>query len=684
MCLEKLFSILFWSRTSFVLLTGEFNEVHSEHKPQYIYVSELPKCQVILARVQGSAMSKTYVMVGQAFFTAFNAGGFDELATAAHCLQIGETYAISKDGKQFEEVISWEVPRDSPVKDVAVFKVRKGVGTRLAAAPAGFHFRCANGETVTVAAAGLRDTGKILQSLGKISSMPRNEGTLICSHTCDTEPGFSGAPIFCGNKVVAIHTTGVSRSTTNAGLWAWPVFGTTVRPLMQQESSEDGFGWAKTEDFTTMQTGDKLYVRTASGNNYAFDFTAEVEAKLKVANEQMRLRNYSYTAPVLKGRSWAEEQPDIDYNEQIVWEKLDHVNQTKLDRPRHNLEPGNVQTGMQAYSRMLQAKDEARLLLETLNRTGNLNLARRDRNASMQLSSDVLFLQRFVENINVSTTRASELFEEIVAKSAEDEAESIRWARYRHKHTRPTPQVALQNHVAHWAGVIAHELAVLEEIPKRPMQRVDAVETPEDSEDSDEEMNQESLHHCNDVFACYGISFKEDKRDFPERAVQAAPREVTPPVLQEPAPIPETKSQVGVQTETPKQGLRVQACVQTETVVQMRSSETQTPQQPHPVEQESSLTATLSTLTQELKRLQSISVQPSQDTKGTDGPRKPRTQKRSKKASGITQESILQRSAEQPALISQISPEQLTELRNALLKTTTVDPEVKTGVTLKS
>jgi hypothetical protein len=94
----------------------------------------------------------------------------------------------------------------------------------LAAAPARFTDTVVSKTPCKVSAGGLRESGATLTSHGRITPVSGKGGIFLALHNANTTHGFSGAPIFAGNKIVAMHNCTVP-GRINSGIWTWPLFG---------------------------------------------------------------------------------------------------------------------------------------------------------------------------------------------------------------------------------------------------------------------------------------------------------------------------------------------------------------------------------------------------------------------------------------------------------------------------
>ncbi|APG75736.1 hypothetical protein 1 [Beihai sobemo-like virus 17] len=611
-------------------------------------VKALPQCQVILCtRSDESLFRKSYRVIGQAFFIGINQGGPDTLMTAAHNL-VGQDkeYFITRDMKTFHPVLSNEQDSGSPVIDVVLLKVPQGTGTKLRAAPASTQCWCPNSSAVEVYAGGMAEGGEPVKSVGQVTSIEGPNGIFTLAHSASTDGGFSGAPLFQGNKVVGMHLASL-QNQVNLGVWLWPILGEVkeVTPRgfgdFSQESgefslehSEDGFAWMKDEPpFELSVRGDRAYVRTSDGRNYNYEATDHHLRLLRSKYSQFRKsyddfidydqveRDSNYHTAV--GKAWEVDEPDFD--EVIQWENAKKMeNESFLQwikqqidpknlvweskpRPMENLEPTHVLTGLRAFSRILHDANEAKVAMEMMCRTGNLNLARRDKEASFQQAADASLLADTMRVISTKLAEASDLFEQVVQKSDKDAAQSTNWANYRHKHRddMPPPQAQTRAHVDRWLRNIETQLIVLRAVPKR--------QTPTSiSQTAEPQVVQERLSDLSDMFETFGLNFEEteDGQDFRLGAPQkedGAPDNQKAELSSQPSLCSEEQS-----SETIQKKKKVSWAPNLETPSETRNS-----------------------------RHQNTSRKPSQEKNNMGGPRKPRNPRRFEKRSNFTQESMM-------------------------------------------
>lgn len=510
----------------------------------------------------------------------------------------------------------------------------------------------------------------------------------MCSHTCNTEPGFSGAPIFSGNRVVGIHLATIT-SKINSGAWTWPLFGEPVpsaKTMLRTESSDDADS-LQSEEVEAIETEDHTYVRTSSGENRTFENNEVVSKMMRKWKADRDLDpKYFEDSP----SNWTSaNQKDLDWEVQLDFEtKLKELSETikelrkqqlrpqpaprkpvskpiyldeqfdcveesvrkeallPIPRPAENLETVNVRTAIAANAQILQNVDDAKRVLETLNRTANLNLATRvqvgndtARHASFQLAADITALKQFVEGASNDLLEAAENFELVVLKSDSDFNTQVRWGRYRNKHRESMPPAsqATQQQIAIWARDVQRDLDVLRNIPKRIVAQAPPV-VPQ----AQAPLVQEALHNHNAIFSQFGLNFREDG---------IISDSISPP--EQSQVFPNGAQQDDLSPEAPQPDL----------IKQESTSPTVIPAAP----QVSSQTTSINTLEKRISNLQKQFSKLSKKQTPTPGPRKQQTQSPSKKASPITQESTLLPNCGLQTLMSQISDAEWKSLSTALL-----------------
>ncbi|APG75665.1 hypothetical protein 1 [Beihai sobemo-like virus 16] len=475
-----------------------------EKKTDFIVGAPLPDCQVIVYR----RLNDDYVTaVGQGFFVRDG-----EIVTAQHNVETAGEYYVAKGHTELKFKVTGDRELEGPQIDLVVLQVPKGVMQKMHASPAKLQSRVLNNQGITIHAGGLRDDDTVLSSNGTIAAMSGREGVLTCGHTADTLPGFSGAPIFLGRKVVAIHMTSIP-SKVNSGSWIWPALGDYFHPVLSRRetaafSSSTSRKSSDIDQF--MEYDEDVYIRSRSGQlrkMKAEDFFEYAEPTF--------LRSYEENQELLEqGASWAEvskwadedqlaqretnktpvsdtDSDDSDSTSSFVSTKSSsssyascrpeplarRENLDPIPLPTENLRPQAVLDAVTEYAIILRRYNELKVMIDILNHASNHSLALRDQQSNFQLSSDIDVLRRELENASAVLKESNLKLSHIMQKSADDAQVARNWQRYRHSHADVRPPVSQQTQDLLAAARMEIDAASqrLQAIPERPRQEPFAV-----------------------------------------------------------------------------------------------------------------------------------------------------------------------------------------------------------------
>lgn len=451
------------------------DEVVVEHRANFHYINALPKCQVILYHREKDT-NKLHA-VGQAFFTAANVVGYDNLLTAEHCLVQPGEYWIGKGDKSPKIKVMGTVSVDGPQNDLVLLQVAKGTINKFGSAVAALSSRCLNGASVQVTAGGLRNDGKILASTGVVRALTGKEGCLACVHSASTEAGFSGAPIFSGRAVVGIHLTTVP-GKINAGCWVWPALGSIWEYKAPVLSSESDTTISQLEDFDEFYADeDYVFIRGKNGQfrkMTADNFYDQVQVKLIEKNAHRMVQNMeTYWDDVGSELEDEARQPSVHSISRSTSLQSLHSDysyatpEAKIPLPIENLEPENVALATTIYGKIMETVAEFRASIDLLKKTGSLALAERDEAKAQHIAGDVFMMDQFSQNVSENLVELNDTVSRILQKSATDDTESKKWARKRKNANLPATAATI-NYVHYVDNLIGEQLALLREITLRP------------------------------------------------------------------------------------------------------------------------------------------------------------------------------------------------------------------------
>ncbi|APG75656.1 hypothetical protein [Beihai sobemo-like virus 15] len=499
------------------LVVDECPKCRPQQSPQpesndYFTKCKLPKEQVILWRTccksDDPAKPPLTTHVGQAFFIAK-----DTLLTTAHSIKPGEKYVISKSqiGRAFP-VLSVQYPT-GPAKDVIYLKVENRAFTQLEASVAKIASEYLPGDTVSVCGGGLEpqeSSDRALQSIGNLEPWEGAAGILISAHNCNTLKGFSGAPIFCGNKVVAMHNQ-TQTDMFNIATNLWPVLGTKCQISPQFESSEMDANFFRHDDTRILEYDDMVYVSKA-GRFYNIDRQVYQKLKQKMPNTTDSL----YVPP--KENAWADGGEEIDFNSPLVFESSN-----ALPTPLTPLNVDAVRQANVAITQVNNAYFALRTMAMTTSRLLNLALSQKDEEGAKSLANNFTYLSKQLapESFKQTIRDAIDNFSYATMLSEQDEKLAKKWKKRR---DAGDPDAEFKQITDGYIAEIDTYSKALAGIPKRLNKNDLKIQVPPEPEFNDRE---------NAFFLKYGINFANPEEILKAPAIELPkkPEESEPKVI---------------------------------------------------------------------------------------------------------------------------------------------------------